>query len=124
MQTLIIDLDGGHELLANSAAVRYLSHPTQLSQNHLPDIHLRPFSAHPASLRTGPTHIKRLQHELFEIQKTDAAWGLVIPLLDHVDYNVQFFGAHTSQIKIARDWYGLRPDFDVQGELDVSLYCL
>ena len=98
------------------------SYPSQLSPNPLPDIHLRPFSAHPTSLCTGPTHIKCLQHELFEIQKTDAAWGLVIPLLDHVDYNVQFFGAHTSQIKIARDWYGLRPDFDVQGELDVSLY--
>lgn len=53
---------------------------------------------------TSPDDLKRLQHELFEIQKTDAAWGLVIPLLDHVDYNVQFFGAHTSQIKIARDW--------------------
>ena len=61
---------------------------------------------------TSPDDLKRLQHELFEIQKTDAAWGLVIPLLDHVDYNVQFFGAHTSQIKIARDWYGLLPDFD------------
>ncbi|KAF5347245.1 hypothetical protein D9756_009920 [Leucocoprinus leucothites] len=52
----------------------------------------------------SPDDLKRLQHELFEIQKRPEAWGLVIPLLDHTDQNVQFFGAHTAQVKIARDW--------------------
>lgn len=47
---------------------------------------------------------KRIQQELMDVQKRDEAWGLVIPLLDHEDGNVQFFGGHTAQIKIARDW--------------------
>lgn len=45
-----------------------------------------------------------LQQELFEIQKRPEAWGLVLPFLNHTDPNVQFFGAHTVQVKIARDW--------------------
>lgn len=48
---------------------------------------------------------KRLQGELFEVQKRPEAWGLVIPFLQHPDPNVQFFGAHTIQVKIARDWH-------------------
>ena len=47
---------------------------------------------------------KRLQQELFGIQKRPEAWGLVVPFLNHPDPNVQFFGAHTAQVKIARDW--------------------
>ncbi|EMD34979.1 hypothetical protein CERSUDRAFT_116506 [Gelatoporia subvermispora B] len=47
---------------------------------------------------------RRLQQQLFEIQKQWEAWGLVIPFLEHADPNVQFFGAHTAQVKIARDW--------------------
>ena len=46
-----------------------------------------------------------MQQEIFDIQKRPAAWGLVIPFLEHPDPNVQFFGAHTAQVKIARDWY-------------------
>ncbi|KAM6492019.1 hypothetical protein JOM56_012657 [Amanita muscaria] len=52
----------------------------------------------------SPDDLKRLQHELFEMQKRYEAWGLIIPLLKHEDTNVQFFGAHTAQVKIARDW--------------------
>ena len=48
---------------------------------------------------------RRLQQELFDIQKRYEAWGLVLPFLVHPDPNVQFFGAHTIQVKIARDWY-------------------
>jgi len=48
---------------------------------------------------------KRLQSELFEVQKRPEAWGLVIPFLQHPDPNVQFFGAHTIQVKITRDWH-------------------
>lgn len=47
---------------------------------------------------------KRLQQELFDIQKKPEAWGLVLPFLNYSDPNVQFFGAHTAQVKIARDW--------------------
>lgn len=47
---------------------------------------------------------RRLQQELFDIQKRPEAWGLVLPFLNHDDPNVQFFGAHTAQVKIARDW--------------------
>jgi hypothetical protein len=47
---------------------------------------------------------RRLQQELFDIQKHPEAWGLVIPFLNNPDPNVQFFGAHTAQVKIARDW--------------------
>ena len=42
---------------------------------------------------------------MFDIQKRPESWGLVIPFLQHSDPNVQFFGAHTIQVKIARDWY-------------------
>lgn len=48
---------------------------------------------------------RQLQQELFEVQKRPEAWGLVIPFLEHGDPNVQFFGAHTAQVKIARDWH-------------------
>jgi len=52
---------------------------------------------------------KRLQGELFEVQKRPEAWGLVIPFLQHPDPNVQFFGAHTIQVKITRDWQVFQP---------------
>ncbi|KAH9477137.1 Importin-13 [Psilocybe cubensis] len=51
-----------------------------------------------------PEELKRLQQDLFELQKRPEAWGLVVPLLNHQDQNVQFYGAHTAQVKIARDW--------------------
>ncbi|KAH8115086.1 ARM repeat-containing protein [Phellopilus nigrolimitatus] len=47
---------------------------------------------------------RRLQQQLFEMQKRPEAWGLILPLLDQLDPSVQFFGAHTAQVKIARDW--------------------
>ncbi|KAL5498163.1 hypothetical protein ACEPAH_2293 [Sanghuangporus vaninii] len=47
---------------------------------------------------------RRMQQQLFEIQKKPEAWGLILPLLDHPDPNVEFFGAHTAQVKIVRDW--------------------
>ncbi|KAG6881707.1 hypothetical protein C0992_000381, partial [Termitomyces sp. T32_za158] len=58
----------------------------------------------PPTALTSLEDLKRLQTELFELQKRPEAWGLVIPLLEHPDQNVQFFGAHTAQVKIARDW--------------------
>jgi hypothetical protein len=36
------------------------------------------------------------------MQRTPAAWGLIVPLLAHEDTNVQFFGAHTAHVKISR----------------------
>jgi hypothetical protein len=59
----------------------------------------------PSTFPIEPERLKRLQQDLFEIQKRPEAWGLVIPLLSHQDQNVQFFGAHTAQVKIVRDWY-------------------
>ncbi|KZV82789.1 ARM repeat-containing protein [Exidia glandulosa HHB12029] len=58
----------------------------------------------------GPEHQQRLQTELFEIQKRPEAWGLVVPFLEeYSDPNVEFYGAHTAQVKIARDWESI-PD--------------
>ncbi|KAJ4473110.1 armadillo-type protein [Lentinula aciculospora] len=62
------------------------------------------------SHNTSNDEIRRLQQELFGIQKLPEAWGLVIPLLNHQDENVQFFGAHTAQVKIARDWATFPPE--------------
>ncbi|KAI0247835.1 ARM repeat-containing protein [Lactifluus subvellereus] len=62
-----------------------------------------PASAH----RLSPDEHHRLQSELFELQRKWEAWGLVVPFLfEHADPNVQFFGAHTAQVKISRDWEG------------------
>ncbi|KLO16646.1 ARM repeat-containing protein [Schizopora paradoxa] len=47
---------------------------------------------------------RQRQQELHQAQKRYEAWGLVVPLLEHPDPNVQFFGAHTLQVKINRDW--------------------
>ncbi|KAI0262791.1 ARM repeat-containing protein [Gloeopeniophorella convolvens] len=59
----------------------------------------------PASARRlSPEDQRRLQSELFELQRKWEAWGLVVPFLEHTDPNVQFFGAHTAQVKISRDW--------------------
>ncbi|TEB20164.1 ARM repeat-containing protein [Coprinellus micaceus] len=66
--------------------------------------HLIQLGYGPSTSTTTPEDLKRIQHELFEIQKRPEAWGLVIPLLNHDDQNVQFFGAHTAQVKVARDW--------------------
>ncbi|KZP33116.1 ARM repeat-containing protein [Athelia psychrophila] len=57
---------------------------------------------------------RRLQQELLEMQRRPEAWGLVIPFLDHQDPNVQFFGAHTAQVKIARDWDAFPQDHALQ----------
>ena len=60
-----------------------------------------PVSAH----RLSPDDQRRLQSELFELQRRWEAWGLVVPFLfEYADPNVQFFGAHTAQVKISRDW--------------------
>ncbi|KAI6014180.1 armadillo-type protein [Pisolithus marmoratus] len=64
----------------------------------------------PASVQVSSDTQRRLQQELFDIQKRYEAWGLVIPFLNHEDFNVQFFGAHTIQVKIARDWESFPPD--------------
>ena len=59
-----------------------------------------------SSHRLSPEEHRRLQSELYELQRRWEAWGLVIPFLfEYADPNVQFFGAHTAQVKISRDWY-------------------
>ncbi|KAF9513538.1 hypothetical protein BS47DRAFT_1393254 [Hydnum rufescens UP504] len=59
-----------------------------------------------------PAQQQLLQHQLFDVQKRVEAWSLIAPFLHHEDPNVQFFGAHTAQVKISRDWDTL-PDTDV-----------
>ncbi|KAJ7915368.1 hypothetical protein B0H13DRAFT_2324463 [Mycena leptocephala] len=46
--------------------------------------------------------LQSLQSALLAMQRTPAAWGLIVPLLAHEDVNVQFFGAHTAHAKISR----------------------
>ncbi|KAI0743038.1 ARM repeat-containing protein [Daedaleopsis nitida] len=57
---------------------------------------------------------RHLQQELFDIQRRPEAWGLILPFLSHADPNVQFFGAHTLQVKIARDWDTIPQDSAAQ----------
>ncbi|KZT19856.1 ARM repeat-containing protein [Neolentinus lepideus HHB14362 ss-1] len=58
----------------------------------------------PASGQVSAETQRRLQQEILEIQRRPEAWGLVVPFLEHQDPNIEFFGAHTIQVKIARDW--------------------
>nr|ODO01293.1 hypothetical protein L204_02021 [Cryptococcus depauperatus CBS 7855] len=53
---------------------------------------------------SNPIQAKYLQSELQKIQGTQEAWGLIAGLAGHEDPNVRFFGAHTAQVKISRDW--------------------
>ncbi|KAH8827860.1 armadillo-type protein [Flagelloscypha sp. PMI_526] len=58
----------------------------------------------PPTPESSPDDLRRMQHDLFEMQKRPEAWGLILPLLQSPDPTIQFFGAHTAQVKIARDW--------------------
>ena len=62
-----------------------------------------------------------MQQQLFEIQKKPEAWGLILPLLDHPDPNVEFFGAHTAQVKIVRDWYVAHPPKFLEATLNRAM---
>ncbi|WWC85404.1 uncharacterized protein L201_000267 [Kwoniella dendrophila CBS 6074] len=62
------------------------------------------------STSSNPELAKHLQHELQQIQSAQEAWGLIAGLAGHEDPNVRFFGAHTAQVKISRDWETLPED--------------
>ncbi|KAJ6485347.1 hypothetical protein C8R47DRAFT_1321195 [Mycena vitilis] len=67
-------------------------------------------AAYAPSAATDLPQLQSLQSALLAMQRTPAAWGLVVPLLAQEDANVQFFGAHTAHAKIARgDLAGLPP---------------
>ncbi|KAF8598080.1 ARM repeat-containing protein [Ceratobasidium sp. AG-I] len=53
---------------------------------------------------TRPEIQQSINRELLDVQRRPEAWGLVVPFLESSDPNVQFFGALTVQVKIARDW--------------------
>ncbi|CUA76173.1 Myb-binding protein 1A [Homo sapiens] [Rhizoctonia solani] len=53
---------------------------------------------------TRPEVQQTINRELLDVQRRPEAWGLVVPFLESSDPNVQFFGALTIQVKIARDW--------------------
>nr|XP_031862141.1 uncharacterized protein CI109_002554 [Kwoniella shandongensis]KAA5529213.1 hypothetical protein CI109_002554 [Kwoniella shandongensis] len=59
------------------------------------------------STSSNPGLAKHLQQELQQIQGRTEAWGLIAGLAGHDDPNVRFFGAHTAQVKISRDWESL-----------------
>jgi hypothetical protein len=101
----------------------YTSHGSPTYQTKLIQESYNPASSH----RLSPDEHRRLQSELYELQRRWEAWGLVVPFLfDHTDPNVQFFGAHTVQVKISRDWYApdtvnaLIPYICFQGEFPNS----
>ncbi|WVR03182.1 hypothetical protein IAU60_000173 [Kwoniella sp. DSM 27419] len=62
------------------------------------------------STSSNPELAKHLQHELQQIQGAPEAWGLIAGLAGSEDPNVRFFGAHTAQVKISRDWETLLED--------------
>ncbi|KAI4518124.1 hypothetical protein K525DRAFT_209319 [Schizophyllum commune Loenen D] len=49
--------------------------------------------------------------QLYDVQKSPLAWGLIVPLLTYDAPGdgtaVHFFGAHTAVVKVARDWDSL-----------------
>ncbi|RUS20345.1 armadillo-type protein [Endogone sp. FLAS-F59071] len=51
-----------------------------------------------------PTFAKRAQEYLHNLQKQPIAWDLAPQLLASSSVNCHFFGAHTFQVKISRDW--------------------
>jgi len=53
---------------------------------------------------------KPAEHWLHELQKQPYAWRLSSELLNSMQVSSQFFGAHTFQVKILRDWNTLQPD--------------
>ncbi|CAG8589354.1 4704_t:CDS:10 [Funneliformis caledonium] len=53
---------------------------------------------------------KSAQEYLQNLQKQHYAWELASQLLASESVNSQFFGAHTFQVKISRDWHTLPPD--------------
>ncbi|KAH7927601.1 ARM repeat-containing protein [Leucogyrophana mollusca] len=81
----------------------------------------------PAHAHVSSDDQRRLQQELFDIQRRPEAWGLVIPFLENPDPNVQFFGAHTAQVKIARDWDSFPQENASQLRdlmLELTSYCI
>ncbi|KAJ7095461.1 armadillo-type protein [Mycena crocata] len=67
------------------------------------------------------SQIQDLQSALLAMQRTPAAWGLIVPLLSHADANVQFFGAHTAHAKIARGELAMLPPNQQQQLKDVLI---
>lgn len=60
-------------------------------------------------LHAHPTENHDVNRQLMELLRLREAWAICMPLLDYAhDVNVQFFGAHTLQVKISTDWYVYR----------------
>ncbi|KAJ7924740.1 hypothetical protein B0H13DRAFT_2266625 [Mycena leptocephala] len=67
-------------------------------------------AAYAPTAATDLPALQSLQSVLFAMQRTPAAWGLIVPLLAHEDTNVQFFGAHTAHYaKIGRGEMAVLP---------------
>ncbi|KAI1318424.1 hypothetical protein EDD11_006508 [Mortierella claussenii] len=61
-------------------------------------------------LSQDSTYQKSAQDYLHNLQKEPFAWELAPHLLSSQSENSQFFGAHTYQVKIARDWSTIPED--------------
>ncbi|KAG0332331.1 hypothetical protein BG004_001301, partial [Podila humilis] len=57
-----------------------------------------------------PSYQKSAQEYLHNLQKEGFAWDLASHLLSSSNENSQFFGAHTYQVKISRDWQTIPED--------------
>ncbi|CAJ0637500.1 4060_t:CDS:10 [Entrophospora sp. SA101] len=57
-----------------------------------------------------PQYQKSAQEYLHNLQKQQHAWELASQLLASQSVNSRFFGAHTLQIKLSRDWNTLSPE--------------
>ncbi|KAI9236924.1 MAG: armadillo-type protein [Podila humilis] len=57
-----------------------------------------------------PAYQKSAQEYLHNLQKEGFAWELASHLLSSSSENSQFFGAHTYQVKISRDWQTIPED--------------
>ncbi|KAI8335319.1 hypothetical protein BC941DRAFT_67870 [Chlamydoabsidia padenii] len=57
-----------------------------------------------------PQATKSIQEQLQYIQKQPEAWNIASNLLSSQSDHCRFFGAHTFQVKVARDWKTLPAD--------------
>ncbi|KAG0335216.1 hypothetical protein BG000_007699 [Podila horticola] len=75
-----------------------------MSAPSLPQVILQFYSSR------DPAYQKSAQEYLHNLQKEGFAWELASHLLSSSNENSQFFGAHTYQVKISRDWQTIPED--------------
>ncbi|KAJ7605982.1 hypothetical protein DFH06DRAFT_1348399 [Mycena polygramma] len=71
-------------------------------------------AAYAPSAATDLPQLQSLQSALLAMQRTAAAWGLVVPLFAYTDANVQLFGTHTAH---THWWIGRRAVREGEGAI-------